>query len=163
MCFASIGFCDPTYHVNSFAPYPGYAGPLKVAGSAKVVTHECEAGDSRRCQSLGWDLSGLGVGRRLGSGESSVGGIHIHDAESCQACAAKDCDHYYATESVSPDPWTNSTYTASIGGTSLQIPTGDRSKWIGTGLVALSVLGANPGAPPNNQHNSLGVLCELVC
>jgi hypothetical protein len=92
----------PAVHavVASFAAYPGYTGPLNVAGSMTV-----SAGGTAQSpgQVIKWDLTGIDTACPMGTG--NVCGIHIHIGTSC-ADAATIGGHYSTPEaSAGGDPW----------------------------------------------------------
>merc|ERR1719174_1784253 len=108
---------------SRMGPYPGYKGPMKVAGG--VNAYLAESGDAY----LNYNLKGLDLACKTPpEGVANACGIHIHEGKTCD-----DADsvggHYYDGDSISEDPWSPVTYQASADGTSK----GKTSAGIGAG------------------------------
>merc|ERR1712166_232924 len=102
----ACGVCVPTC-TATMAPYPGYAGPVNLAGTVKATATGMDHFSSTI--DLSYQLTG--------AEQSAQGGIHIHTGTTC-ADASLVSGHYFAT---ALDPWSTTTYqtdgTGAVTGT----------------------------------------------
>ena len=93
----ACGVCVPTCTAN-MAPYPGYEGPVNLAGTVKATA----TGMDHFSSTIDLDY------QLTGAESSAQGGVHIHTGTTC-ADASLVSGHYFATDS---DPWSATTYQA---------------------------------------------------
>merc|ERR1719272_1601993 len=96
----ACGVCVPTCTAN-MAAYPGYAGPVNLAGTVKATA----TGMDHFSSTIDLDY------QLIGAEPSAQGGIHIHTGTTC-ADASLVSGHYFATAS---DPWSTSYQTDAYG------------------------------------------------
>jgi len=99
------------HHEVRFGAYPGYTGALKVTG---------EVGAYYRTDTVGVHFNIQGVERDACKttpvGVANACGIHIHAGKTCEDAASVG-GHYFDTTSITADPWSTITYSATRYGT----------------------------------------------
>jgi len=129
-----------TLYVNSFVPYPGYAGDLmNVQGTVTVYS----SGKGMFAKhSMTFDLTGLGPDCVAGAADDIKNGcgIHIHTGTNC-VDASTVGGHYHASNV--PDPWGAIVYVAdNTGAAKVSIADGSElSLDMITGLSWSQILG----------------------
>merc|ERR1711972_348921 len=105
-------------YVASFAPYPDYAGNLKVVGSMTVVS--TSGSDTTATQTLTWSLKGTDPTCKANAGDNVANGcgVHVHSGTSCDVAA--DVGGHYYSSSLSSDPWAPMVYVTAADGTSVE-------------------------------------------
>merc|ERR1719409_256700 len=92
---------------TGFVPYFDYTGNLAVSGTVGPMITEGVT------QSFSYSLEGVDPACDSGAGTAGNScGIHIHAGSTCDANAG---GHYF-TGTVTSDPWTSISYTASCSG-----------------------------------------------
>lgn len=91
----------------TFVPYPGYTGPLAVAGTVAITTEDTT-------QTIEMAFTGLDTACAGGAGSAANScGVHIHSGKTCSDASLVG-GHYY-TGDVMADPWTSVAYSSADG------------------------------------------------
>ena len=98
----------------TFVPYPGYTGPLAVAGTVAIITEDTT-------QTIEMAFTGLDTACAGGAGSAANScGVHIHSGKTCSDASLVGGHYYtvgghYYTNDVMADPWTSVAYSSTDG------------------------------------------------